>query len=225
MTGFIPSDADPSVQQALREIWTALEALTQGDIDLGQSRRIVNGLPGINPDDYILLRQLQPDPSLEEPKPVIPPHDHSIEEQGGNLVYPVVSNPKIGHLASDAVKTANTTLADLTGVSFTIGASERWAFVVVIFIDSNGTANAKYAINAPSGAAGVWGHIEGLSTAFDGTTALPKQALASDEVHILHGSVLNGGTGGTVQVKWAQSVASGTTTIFAGSHLIAWRVS
>lgn len=52
----VPGNAPAEVQQSFREIWAALDLLTNGNIDLGK-RRIVNAGDAVNDADYLTKRQ------------------------------------------------------------------------------------------------------------------------------------------------------------------------
>jgi len=131
-------------------------------------------------------------------------------------------------LASDFVKTTDVTLADVAGLSFAIGASEIWTFVVFLHILSPTAADIKYALTVPISAAGRYGvhgsRNEIVGDAAIGTNVTMTTLDSTDFAHTMHGTVVNSTTAGTVQLQAAQNASSGTTTIYANSSIVAVKI-
>lgn len=135
-----------------------------------------------------------------------------------------------GRLAANLTKNANTTLADLTGLAFAIGASETWSFVAIVHLISSTTADAKFSVTAPAGAAGRFGVVAQGTTLTAGSAATFGNPVAvgtigtMDEVALICGHVVNSTTAGTVQLQFAQNASDATNSIaYASSSIIAVR--
>lgn len=129
-----------------------------------------------------------------------------------------------------------TTLANATEMSFSVGANETWGFLMFIRYSTNATADIKFAFTVPASA--TWDvHAVGKDAGatldaqiaygdhsttvkdFTGTTAT-RTSLA------LMGTVVTGGTSGSLQLQFAQQTANASdTTVLANSWIIAWRLS
>ena len=134
-----------------------------------------------------------------------------------------------GRLTSNQTWTTDTTLADITGLSFTIAASEVWAFISLIHLVSPGAADIKFDVTAPSGASGRHGLISARNEIGDGSATIGTIVNVStvdstDLLHVHGGTIVNSTNAGTVQVQAAQNNSSGTTTIYANSSVIAVRL-
>jgi hypothetical protein len=131
-------------------------------------------------------------------------------------------------------KTVNETLTtsnafqDDDELFFAIGANETWNFKFVVQGNAPAAADFKFAVTAPGGAtcAVATSDPEGATSVSNlacGATSglVPGNGLA--DTYEVIGSVRNGSTPGIVRLQWSQQVASGTTTVFAGSSLEASR--
>lgn len=126
-------------------------------------------------------------------------------------------------------------------LKYTLLAGEVISFEFNLFVsNAPEAADIKFALSAPSGAVGRWSII-GLSTgttgntadmkshsitAFDGATSLD---VGTDDtvatVAKISGTLVNGGTAGDLQLKWAQLAATvGDTKILTGSTLTVVRI-
>ena len=113
-------------------------------------------------------------------------------------------------------------------------ANEKWEAKIVLYLVDNFTsgdsANFKFAITVPSGAAIQYRTVALTTasaiaqfTAFASGGAISVQALASvSSIYAIHALVQNGGTAGNLQFQWAQATANTyNTTLKAGSCLVA----
>lgn len=132
---------------------------------------------------------------------------------------------------SDLTKNSNTTLSDLTGLAFAVGASETWAFEFVMKGQSNTTADFKFTLTGPSAPTAVWFGVAVSSdlpttaavTAF--SSAVAAGGANTEELIVIRGLLRNGSNAGTVQAQMAQNTSdAGTTVIRAESYVLAWRV-
>lgn len=130
---------------------------------------------------------------------------------------------------ADESVTSSTTLQDDDHLSFSIGASETWAFLIVSG-ETGGAGGFKWAFTLPSGASGTgtyWAVSDNNSAnVSDITTGGTDTSVPSAGTLIINGYVLNSTTPGTVQFRWAQNSSNATAMILKkGTILIAVKVS
>lgn len=123
---------------------------------------------------------------------------------------------KIGRMTADQTWTSDTTLADLTNLSWTIGASEVWIFFSALQSFSPGNANYKFNLTFPAGATGYAG-VQSDHPSVDGSSPLGTDFVSigddsNDFMKLLAGLVVNSTTAGTVQLQAAQNTTNGTAT-------------
>jgi len=148
----------------------------------------------------------------------------------------VAGNPSIDVSAAYARITADRTTtatgaANVTGMSFSVGANETWSFEFFLQNGCSGSGGIKWAITTPAGAT-FRAVADGMSTAVTARTssimtvsgtlsvAFNTVALATGFTRIT-GVVVNAGTPGTVQLQFASTTAGQTSTAFTNSYLIA----
>lgn len=136
----------------------------------------------------------------------------------------------LSRVTSDFVKNADTTLEDVTGLSFSIAASEVWLFLVLGHHVSNTSADLKVALTVPSGAVGRYAiGTLGTSGNQDSDTIgsdLVTISNGNDEPLQIYGTVVNSTNAGTVQLQAAQNSShASNTTIYTNSWLAALRIS
>lgn len=146
-------------------------------------------------------------------------------------------------LAADTTKVDNT-LANLTGLTVPIAANstEVWQFEVQLFLVNGAagtTADFKFGWTFPAGVAGIWGahnntgaaggvlwdHVAAASSGIaiiDISTAIAIGGLNSVSQGIFfRGTCFAGGTGGSLQLQWAQNTTNATAqTVKKGSSAI-----
>lgn len=133
---------------------------------------------------------------------------------------------------SDAT-TTSTTAADVTGLSFAIGANEIWSFEFNLRTGSSSAAGIKLGLNVPASATFLATAIHSqaggtftseLFTADDTLGATIMTANAQTGVTRISGTIANSTNAGTVQLRFAK-VTSGTATVAANSYVVAWRIA
>lgn len=149
--------------------------------------------------------------------------------------------PQVAVVASDVTHAqSNTTLSNITGLTFTIGASatEVWFFEGFLMVNAaSGTPDLKLAVSTglPSGATGLWGVSTLLGAGFFGAAAaagaplvLTSAATSITGIGTVNGTtgvsyfgfIFGGGTGGAIQSKFAQNTSDASDLIIkAGSFL------
>jgi hypothetical protein len=136
------------------------------------------------------------------------------------LMHPIADK------TSDQSIASSTTLTNDTELAVTVAANEIWAFEWVLMIAANVTANAKIAFTFPTGGTlaltGSGSDAAGTFTRFrQSSTTTPTTAstisgtafYAVPDATVLQGTFVNGGTGGTLQLQWAQNTSNASATI------------
>lgn len=140
---------------------------------------------------------------------------------------------KFGRMTSDQTKNANTTLINLTNLTFTVAANEVWIFLCLLRTATNQTANIKFDSTVPSGAAGIHGVIQQNTTAQQGTAGTTIGTITvgvGDNTFGLSmlywGVVVNGANAGAVQAQFAQNTSNASNTVvYTHSSIIAVRIA
>jgi hypothetical protein len=144
-------------------------------------------------------------------------------------------------LPSFVRKTADETVASSTVLQsddhlfFAVAASEIWVFDFTLFIVSASVPDIKIALDVPAGATLKWAAIHDmdnnelavLSTVITGDdTSRTYGATASQTMIVVRGIIVNGGTAGNVQLRWAQGTSDATgTTVKENSFLMAHKLA
>jgi len=127
-------------------------------------------------------------------------------------------------------------LTDITGLSFSIGASEVWVFNATLFTDLDNTAGAmETAVNVPASATlkvivlsattGPTALIQEVLTTDDGATTNLSQSYTSEGAIHMSGTVVNSTNAGTVQIRFKVTNAAYLATVYANSFLIAYKIA
>lgn len=132
----------------------------------------------------------------------------------------------------DESVTSSTTMQDDDDLKFTVSANEKWHIRLILRMSAaNVTPDIKITWTVPSGAVGRWWQVSDLVA----STALPFTAIGlvsnissnldtTERTQVYEGYVVIGGTAGTVQLQWAQTVSdAGAVTVHEESHLIVTR--
>lgn len=141
----------------------------------------------------------------------------------------------------------NTVQTNLPDINWSVAANETWQFRAGIFYDSTTGNDFRMSITTPAGATLSWAGIGTHTTATSGAGSLnafaqdgsgtlggygggrAAAAAAVKLMLIVNGIVVVGATAGTVQLRAAKFNNTDTTspaddmTVYANSHLIAWK--
>lgn len=141
----------------------------------------------------------------------------------------MVSGGVLGFLGNSRVTTdfssASATLAAVTGLTSTLESGKNYTFRAVLYFDADATGGHKYAMAGTATASSVIYHVtstcdaSGLSVITARATAL---ATASSQAGCTAGKTVIEGTlttsaAGTILPQFAQSAATGTSAVKAGS--------
>jgi hypothetical protein len=149
---------------------------------------------------------------------------------------PPLGVPTYSRCDTTLTKNASTTLEDVSGLAFSVGASEVWAFQFYLYGRSSSTANFKFTLTGPSSPTAV--RFGGLNPAAAGGVTSGDAfgdvialwgigaAPSVDQGAIIHGLLRNGANAGTVQLQFAQnSSQAADSIIYVESYVLAWRIS
>lgn len=127
--------------------------------------------------------------------------------------------------SADQVINNSATLTNDSELKFTVEASEEWTFRFVLQANSPTTPDLQFAVTAPSGATCDINVLDtegstAVSNLGCGTSSGVIASNGTDDTYEIVGTVRNGTTAGTVQLQWAQNVATAVdTTVYEGSYL------
>lgn len=130
--------------------------------------------------------------------------------------------PNVSYVTSDFSKTSSTTLANVTGLTFTTVNSGVYRFKANLFLSCGASGGAKVSISGTNTATAIW-YLVSLrtATAFVGevNTALDGD-YGTTAAHVF--GEINGyidvANGGTLTVQFAQNASDGTASkVLAGS--------
>lgn len=117
---------------------------------------------------------------------------------------------------------------------FPVLANQVWIFEIRIRYDSATTPDINFSFSIPVGATISWntlpqtGTTTGATLSDDvgvGNMASAGGGVGTIEIAMIKGIIIVAGTGGNVQLKWAQnSNNSNTTTVRSNSYLLAYKV-
>jgi len=141
------------------------------------------------------------------------------------------------HKSADETVNNTSTLQNDDHILFAVGANEKWAFELQLFVIGNSTADFKMGWSVPSGATMRWfagfgataagGDLHGLASGELLTESSTRDLYVNGTTHhTLVGYVFNGATPGNVVLRWAQNTANASnTTLERGTFLIAHLLS
>lgn len=129
----------------------------------------------------------------------------------------------------------STTMADVTGLSFAVAANEIWAFEFNLTLTGN-TNGLKFDLTGPTSPTSLmatfFGNTTGITavstdnvTAFSTATTTVFASTAVVNVLRIYGTLANGSTAGTVQLRAGTLSGTNSSTVRLNSHLVAHRIS
>lgn len=140
----------------------------------------------------------------------------------GNFIRPLTAR-----LAADFSVASNTSLQNVTGMSFPIGASETWAVQLRAGVTIPSTPDAKFHWSTPAGATGNHTALS-LSTGGSAVIANDVVVAGSGGLEVFHfdATIINSTTAGTVQFQMAQNTSdAGAVVMNLNAVLIANRLA
>lgn len=130
----------------------------------------------------------------------------------------------VSYVTSDFSKTSNTTLADVTGLTYTVAAGGKYRFQSVLLVECPATPGGKFSVSGTCTATKINYEIVILLTG--NTDSLQATALdtslgvaAAWEIARIDGYI-EVNAGGTLTIKFAQNVSNATASkVLTGSWL------
>lgn len=139
-----------------------------------------------------------------------------------------------GYLEQDFLKTSDTVLTAVPGLSFPAKAGEKWVVAWSLYLTTTTAGGIKVAVAAPSGAeVKIWGSTSASSGVNDviGTVTGNGAALSigpaagTTAITVLSATIVNGPADGDVVLQVAQNASNGTPLVVTEmSHFRAQRV-
>lgn len=129
-------------------------------------------------------------------------------------------------------KAANTTLADVTGLSVALAASTTYGFRAVLFVDGDATGGHKYAAAYSGSVTAIIFQINSVRNDTNALVITSRQTASGGNAGaaggtafqtVIEGTITANGTG-NLTVQFAQNAASGTSSVLVNSRLEAWKI-
>jgi len=119
------------------------------------------------------------------------------------------------------------TLSDDSELLFTPTINKTYGIKLVIFLESNSTADFSHAVTIPTGASCLFafGQLSGVSdgNATDWTSATSVAMATGNKFLVFIGKLIMSSTAGNWNFQWAQTTSTAiNTTVQQGSHLVVW---
>ena len=167
-----------------------------------------------------------------------------VDSNGNITTTQTLTSTKPMRLLADISVANTTTLADITGLSFAIGANEIWALDIVLLTVAGSVGDMKFGWTYPASCTMRWGNRgDAADNAGNDPTgaAMPTShnwdgpitwtpAFSGHGADIvprnLYALVTNGANAGTLQLQFSQLASDATATyVKADSYIIATKVS
>lgn len=132
---------------------------------------------------------------------------------------------RIRRSSDSAGVTNSTTMVDDGVLQFAIGANEEWIVDVTLAISAGAGGGHRETITGPAGATGeiIWNTLASYHAPLGTDLGESGTAISGPTMRVW---VVNGGTAGTVKVRYAQYASDASPTVIkAGSYLVATRVA
>ena len=130
-------------------------------------------------------------------------------------------------------KTADTALANITGLSVSVAAGNTYQFRAVLFVTGDAVGGQKYAIAGTATATAIVYEVFTVSNSANAIVISSKQtalggsvgqAGSTDDFTTIEG-LITVNAAGTLTVQFAQNAANGTSSVLVGSHMLAHKVA
>jgi hypothetical protein len=144
------------------------------------------------------------------------------------MVTKINAGPSSVKLTSDLTAYTSTTLTDATGLGFSVNANSYYHFrFLIVFSSAATTTGIRLSVSAPASPAvfsatagipvagdGAGGQLQGWITASnDAVIGTGVQAINTNYIAIVEGTILTGASGGTLQLRYGSEVAGSGVTI------------
>jgi hypothetical protein len=160
----------------------------------------------------------------------------TVDDAGDDITIAAsAAGSALGSVTTTQTTTVDTA-ANVTGMSFAVGANEIWAYEFNLQIGCNGVGGVKFAFTLPTSPDLYRGH--GFGNAGSGSNFRAELMSASGTLTgafatfsttsglcRLTGTIDTGANAGTVQLQFASTTAGQTSSVYAGSSFRAWKVA
>jgi fibronectin-binding autotransporter adhesin len=130
-------------------------------------------------------------------------------------------------------KTADTALANITGLSVSVAAGNTYQFRAVLFVTGDAVGGQKYAIAGTATATAIVYEVMTVSNSANAIVISSKQTVlggsvgqagSTDDFTTIEG-LITVNAAGTLTVQFAQNAANGTSSVLVGSHMLVHKVA
>jgi hypothetical protein len=129
----------------------------------------------------------------------------------------------VAYTTADFSKTSDTTLANVTGLTYTVASGGKYRFKALLHIDCNASGGVKMAMSGTCTATAIIGGVELLGGAHECVqfTALDEAEGETLKDYLIKvDGYINVNAGGTLTVQFAQNASYATaSTVLAGSWM------
>jgi len=136
-----------------------------------------------------------------------------------DTLYYGVSN--VSYVTSDFSVTSKTTLANVTGLTYTVASGGKYKFTAMLFTTCGASGGVKVAMSGSATATAIIGMVEMMGGAYKATqfTALNEaEGETAVDVGVRIDGYITVNAGGTLTVQFAQNASNGTASVVkAGS--------
>ncbi len=136
-----------------------------------------------------------------------------------DTLYYGVSN--VSYVTSDFSVTSKTTLANVTGLTYTVASGGKYKFTAMLFTTCSASGGVKVAMSGSATATALIGMVEMMGGAYKATrfTALNEaEGETAVDVGVRIDGYITVNAGGTLTVQFAQNASYGTASVVkAGS--------
>lgn len=157
----------------------------------------------------------------------------TIDANDVNELQVAIEAQAYARVTSDRTTTV-ITAGNVTDMSFAVPASENWGFEFFLSNGCNGTGGIKWAITVPSGAtfravadgsaASATARTSAIMTVSGTLTIAFNAAVLATGFTRITGAVANSTTAGTVQLQFASTTATQTSTVYTNSLMTAQKL-
>ena len=127
----------------------------------------------------------------------------------------------VSYTTSDFSKTSDTTLANVTGLTYTVASGGKYRFQAMLFVTSGASGGVKVAMSGTCTATAMAGMVEMMGAQYEATqfTALNEaEGETAIDVGVRIDGYISVNQGGTLTVQFAQNASNGTASVvLAGS--------
>lgn len=155
-------------------------------------------------------------------------HNHFDADSGGQIPIVAISDHMVARTSAQFDKTANTTLANVTGLAVSLVSGTTYRIRAGLHLTIDAVGAGKVAISGTASASAIIADIictdiTGVTTSNSGrVTALNSAVITGaggPAIFVAISGTITAGSSGTLAIQFAQSTALGTSSVLVGSTL------